>query len=219
MAGNNWMEKLMKVKEQGFNVLDKGLTQLDQGFNVLKEKGSLTLEKAKLKSQIESINSEINKLMRSVGEIVYSQWENDSNEPISLEEKFAEIKQKKNEIQELNLKIEEIESQEEQLSLGNNGTNIEQEEVIVDEIRQELPELHIEQNSKEVNFHGIKTQPIILQKASIGADVQDNIVCTDEKEVGEEVKETEGASIVCPGCGAKYDNPVRFCRECGEKLS
>ena len=39
MAANNWMGKIMKVKEQGMSVLDKGLTQLDQGFNVLKEKG------------------------------------------------------------------------------------------------------------------------------------------------------------------------------------
>lgn len=150
MAGNNWMDKFMRVKEQGMTALDKGLSQLDQEFSTMKVKGFLNIEKAKIKSKINGINTEINKLMSNVGELAYSQWENESNETAALEERFTEIKQKKDEIMELNLRIEEIEKQEEQLSSNSNGTNVEQVVATAEEDAQEL--IENTEKKEEVNI-------------------------------------------------------------------
>lgn len=108
MAGEKWLEKFIKitgqVTEQGKIALDKGLT-----------KASLSVEKSKIRSQIDGVNLEIKKLMNSLGEAAYTQWESGNDDFKTLEGLFHAIQQKKEEIVELNKKIEEIEAQEQRM--------------------------------------------------------------------------------------------------------
>ena len=40
----------------------------------------------------------------------------------------------------------------------------------------------------------------------------------DSQILGTEVEKTPTANVVCPNCGAGYENPVKFCRSCGFRM-
>ena len=40
----------------------------------------------------------------------------------------------------------------------------------------------------------------------------------DSQILGTEVEKPPAANVVCPSCGAGYENPVKFCRNCGFRM-
>lgn len=201
MAGENIFGRLKKITEQ---VTEKGKIALDKGVT----QASFALEKSKLNSQIDGINKEIKKLIHSLGEAAYIQWENGNEDFKSLEGIFQAIQQKKEEIVELNKKIAEIEVQEQQLMESATVTNV---------------NIEVEESVAKVQ-EGMVQAEVSREITEELSQVQENIEVQGEEdvqpEIQEEVEAVEDAKagIVCPGCGAQYDAPAKFCKNCGTKM-
>ena len=73
-------------------------SSLNRGVTAISIKTSSSLEKAKIKTHIESIRAEIERMTLHAGESAYGLWESGSSDYSSLDEEFALIKKKKEEI-------------------------------------------------------------------------------------------------------------------------
>lgn len=78
-------------------------------------KTSSSLEKSKIKMHIENLEKEIDQLIRAAGEEGYNLWESGSSDTNSLKEKFKAIQERKEQIQQLNAKMGEIDELDSQI--------------------------------------------------------------------------------------------------------
>lgn len=95
-------------------------SSLNRGVTAISLKTSSSLEKAKIKTHIESIKSEIEKAISAVGQAAYTRWENGETDFSVLNEQFAQIKQKKEEIVALESECAAIDERDSQI-LGTAG--------------------------------------------------------------------------------------------------
>lgn len=102
------------------DTLQKLKSSLTRGVTAISLKTSSSLEKAKIKTHIESIKAEIDKSIVSVGEAAYAIWESGETDFSPLNESFADIKQKKDEIARLEETYESIDERDGQI-LGVTG--------------------------------------------------------------------------------------------------
>lgn len=131
-------------------------SSLNKGITNIGVKMSSSLEKSKIQLYINSLEKEIEKIFFSIGEESYALWENESDDSESLHNKFALVKQKKAEIEQLKLELNSIEKHDNKI-FGTSGQEVPPEEPSTDK-------------------------------------------------------------TTCPGCGSQYNTPIKFCRNCGQKL-
>lgn len=75
--------------------------------------------------------------------------------------------------------------------------------------------------SGEKDFGKLEEQCALIQKkreeiSQLVAELS-SIDERDNQIFGNKTGDTAG--IVCPSCGSRYENPVRFCRQCGQQLT
>lgn len=97
------------------DTFQKFKSSLNRGVTAISLKTSSSLEKAKIKTHIESIRSEIDKMTVAVGEAVYSLWEKGETDLTPLNEQLALIKQKKEEIVQLEEECAAIDERDNQI--------------------------------------------------------------------------------------------------------
>lgn len=97
-------------------------SSLNRGVTAISIKTSSSLEKAKIRTHIESIKSEIDRLIVTIGESAYEIWEKGESDFSSLNEQFDLIKQKKEEILQLEYEYESIDERDNQI-LGASNTD------------------------------------------------------------------------------------------------
>lgn len=137
------------------DMFGKFKSTVNRGITTISVKTSSSLEKTKIKTHIDSLKREVEKGYSSVGEAAYKIWANGEEGYAALNEQFAIIKQKLDEIDALTEELNSID------------------------------------------------------------DRDNRILGTAESEFETESKEE---AIVCPSCKTKYDEPVKFCRNCGKRL-
>lgn len=96
-------------------------SSLNRGVTAISIKTSSSLEKAKIKTHIESIRAEIERMTLNAGESAYGIWESGSSDYSSLDEAFALIKEKKEEIIQLEHEYASIDERDNQI-LGAAST-------------------------------------------------------------------------------------------------
>ena len=109
-------------------------------------KTSSSLEKNKIKLHIENLEKEIEALIRAAGEEGYRLWAEGDASTQSLVEKFKAIQEKKEQIQQLNAKMAEIDELDSQI-LGAK-----KEEPVVEKKSEE------EEEANEVSESGETTE-------------------------------------------------------------
>lgn len=97
------------------NTFQKFKSSLNRGVTAISLKTSSSLEKAKIKTHIESIKSEIDRLIVSSGEAAYTIWESGETDFSALNEAFEAIKQKKEEITQLEKEYDSIDERDSQI--------------------------------------------------------------------------------------------------------
>ena len=90
-------------------------SSINRGVTAISLKTSSSLEKAKIKTHIESITNEIERAIVTVGETAYGIWKSGEGDPAILEEMFRQIKQKEDEIEQLNAEYESIDERDNQI--------------------------------------------------------------------------------------------------------
>lgn len=90
-------------------------SSFNRGVTTISIKTSSSLEKVKIKTHIESINLEIERLIATAGETAYTLWENNESDFSSLYEHFTLIKQKKEEIAQLEKEYDSIDERGNQI--------------------------------------------------------------------------------------------------------
>lgn len=100
------------------DTFQKFKSSFNRSVTAISIKTSSSLEKVKIKTHIESINSEIERLVATAGETAYTLWESGSLDLSSLNEQFSMIKQKKEEIAQLEIEYDSIDERDNQI-LGN----------------------------------------------------------------------------------------------------
>lgn len=61
----------------------------------------------------------------------------------------------------------------------------------------------------------------IQSKQKSIADLSEELNSIDERDnqiLGNKTEKAPTAKVICPSCGAGYENPVKFCRSCGFKM-
>ena len=101
---------------------NKFKSSLNRGVTAISIKTSSSLEKAKIRTHIESIKLEIDRLIVTIGELAYEIWEKGESDFSSLNEQFDLIKQKKEEILQLENEYESIDERDNQI-LGASNTD------------------------------------------------------------------------------------------------
>lgn len=100
------------------DTFQKFKSSFNRGVTAISIKTSSSLEKVKIKTHIESIHSEIDRLLSAAGETAYSLWESESLDLTPLREQFSVIRQKKEEIKQLEIEYDSIDERDNQI-LGN----------------------------------------------------------------------------------------------------
>lgn len=113
------------------DAFQKFKTSFNRGVATISVKTSSSLEKVKIKTHIESIEKEIEHLLSEIGENAYEIWEkNDMNYSV-LAEKCSFVKQKKDEIIQLNEAYNSIDERDGQiLGTSSNEENHEVKEEV-----------------------------------------------------------------------------------------
>lgn len=90
-------------------------SSLNRGVTTISIKTSSSLEKAKIKTHIESIRSEIERMTLHAGGSAYEIWASGGTDYAPLEEEFAQIKSKKEEIAQLEQEYAAIDERDNQI--------------------------------------------------------------------------------------------------------
>ena len=91
----------------------------NRGVTTISVKTSSSLEKSKLKTHIDTLNREVEKETFAVGEATYKLWISGSQDYSSLGTYLLSIKNKLDEIEQLNVQLASIDDRDNQI-LGNN---------------------------------------------------------------------------------------------------
>ena len=105
------------------NAFQKFKSSFNRGVATISVKTSSSLEKVKIKTHIESIEKEIEHLISEIGEKAYEIWETNDNDFSVLGEKCLVVKQKKDEIIQLNEAYNSIDERDGQIL----GTSVNEE--------------------------------------------------------------------------------------------
>lgn len=97
------------------DTFQKFKASFNRGVTAISIKTSSSLEKVKIKTHIESINSEIERLVAAAGKTAYTLWESGNLDLSSLSEQFSMIKQKKEEIAQLETEYDSIDERGNQI--------------------------------------------------------------------------------------------------------
>lgn len=97
-------------------------SSFNRGVTAISITTSSSLEKVKIRTHIESINTEIGRLISTTGEAAYRMWECGASDFFALNEQFALIKQKKDEIAQLEVEYASIDERDNQI-LGAPSAN------------------------------------------------------------------------------------------------
>ena len=102
------------------DTLQKFKSSFNRGVAAISIKTSSSLEKVKIKTHIDSLSSEIERLIAAAGETAYTIWDSGETDFSSLGEQFSLIKQKKEEIKQLEDEYSSIDERDNQI-LGTSG--------------------------------------------------------------------------------------------------
>ena len=102
------------------DTFQKFKSSFNRGVTAISVKTSSSLEKVKIKTHIDSINNEIQRTMTAIGQAAYGIWASGSQDFSSLQEQFALVQQKKEEIQKLQEEYNAIDERDSQI-LGTAG--------------------------------------------------------------------------------------------------
>lgn len=105
------------------NTFQKFKSSFNRGVATISVKTSSSLEKVKIKTHIESIEKEIEHLISEIGEKAYEIWETNDSDFSVLGEKCFVVKQKKDEIIQLNEAYNSIDERDGQIL----GTSVNEE--------------------------------------------------------------------------------------------
>ena len=97
------------------DALSKFKSSINRGITTINVKTSSSLEKTKIKTHIDSLRAEIERLFYSIGERAYTVWEGQTDAGEGLEELYALVKQKKDEINQLNAELSSIDERDNQI--------------------------------------------------------------------------------------------------------
>ena len=141
------------------DVFQKIKSSMNRGITTISVKTSSSLEKTKIKTHIDSLNKEIEKCTYHIGEKAYAIWSNGKDDYSELNGLFESIKQKTQEIEQLNEELSSIDERDSQI-LGNAKTDY---------------------------------------------------------QAGQQEQESN-KGVFCSQCGAFYETPVKFCKQCGNQI-
>ena len=105
------------------DTLQKFKTSFNRGVTAISLKTSSSLEKVKIKTHIDSISTEIERMISNVGETAYSIWNSGETDFSSLNEQFSAIKQKREEIEQLQSEYLSIDERDNQI-LGTSSAEV-----------------------------------------------------------------------------------------------
>ena len=105
------------------DTLQKFKTSFNRGVTAISLKTSSSLEKVKIKTHIDSITTDIDRMISNVGEMAYSIWASGETDFSSLNEQFSVIKQKREEIEQLQAEYLSIDERDNQI-LGTSSTEV-----------------------------------------------------------------------------------------------
>lgn len=105
------------------DTFQKFKSSFNRGVATISVKASSSLEKVKIKTHIESIEKEIEHLISEIGEKAYEIWETNDSDFSVLGEKCFVVKQKKDEIIQLNEAYNSIDERDGQIL----GTSVNEE--------------------------------------------------------------------------------------------
>ena len=105
------------------DTLQKFKTSFNRGVTAISLKTSSSLEKVKIKTHIDSISTEIERMISNVGETAYSIWKSGETDFSSLNEQFSAIKQKREEIEQLQTEYMSIDERDNQI-LGTSSAEV-----------------------------------------------------------------------------------------------
>lgn len=105
------------------DTFQKFKSSFNRGVATISVKTSSSLEKVKIKTHIESIEKEIEHLISEIGEKAYEIWETNDSDFSVLGEKCFVVKQKKDEIIQLNEAYNSIDERDGQIL----GTSVNEE--------------------------------------------------------------------------------------------
>lgn len=97
------------------DAFQKFKSSFNRGVTTISIKTSSSLEKVKIKTHIESIEAEVARLITAIGEATYTIWENGDRDITVLGEHLALIKQKREEIAQLQSEYEAIDERGSQI--------------------------------------------------------------------------------------------------------
>lgn len=97
------------------DTLQKFKSSFNRGVTTISIKTSSSLEKVKIKTHIDSIQSEIDNLIVSSGRAAYAVWESEEKDYSVLNEPFELIRQKKEEIANLQREYDSIDERDSQI--------------------------------------------------------------------------------------------------------
>lgn len=101
-------------------------SSVNRSITTISVKTSSSLEKSKIKTHIESLEREIEKTYFAVGQAAYAIWDKGETDYSSLDERFASIKSKYAEIEELKAELTSIDDRDSQI-FGTNVAPVEPE--------------------------------------------------------------------------------------------
>lgn len=93
-------------------------SSLNRGVTTISLKTSSSLEKAKIKTHIDSLTTEVERTLNAAGAAAYEIWESGSIDFSPLNEQFAAVQQKRQEIAQLQQEYDGIDARDSQI-LGN----------------------------------------------------------------------------------------------------
>lgn len=94
---------------------------LNRGVTTISVKTSSSLEKVKIKTHIDSVQAEVTRLTAAAGAIAYALWESNDTNDTELRRQFELIRQKKEEIAQLEAECAAIDERDNQI-LGSLST-------------------------------------------------------------------------------------------------
>jgi hypothetical protein len=181
------------------NTFQKFKSSVNRGITTISVKTSSSLEKSKIKTHIDTINREIQRKISIVGEDAYNIWLGNNEDFSSLYETFEEIKNKYNEIEELN----------EQL-------------VYIDQRDNEILGTAVKENAPKTEVIAAE-EPVVTEDSSVEnvqePKVEESEAAVEEKVEAEEQKEEQPKRRFCRNCGTPYEGQVKFCRNCGTQMN
>ncbi len=101
------------------DVLQKFKSSVNRGITTISVKTSSTLEKSKIKTHIETLSRDIKNDIALVGDAAYKIWLSGKTDFSELFEKFEAIKNKYQDVEDLNKQLSSIDERDSQI-LGNN---------------------------------------------------------------------------------------------------